>query len=75
MVRAYVLIEMVAGHSRDLVNTLSRVVGVTEVARVTGPYDVIVTLEAQDLEEISEDAIETLGETTDLSDEENSAQA
>ena len=29
----------------------------------------------EDLEEISEDAIETLGETTDLSDEENSAQA
>ena len=54
MVRSYVLIEMTAGHSRDLVNRLSRVAGVTEVARVTGPYDVIVTLEAQDLEEISD---------------------
>ena len=54
MVRAYVLIEMVAGHSRDLVNSLQGSEGVVDVARVTGPYDVIAVLTAGDMDEISD---------------------
>lgn len=54
MVRAYVLIEMVAGQSRNLVNTLKDRQGVRNVARVTGPYDVVVVLEAEDIDEISD---------------------
>ena len=53
MVRAYVLIAMAAGHSRNLVNALKGREGVRDVARVTGPYDVIVVMEAQDVDEIS----------------------
>ena len=53
MVRAYVLIEMVAGHSRNLVNSMRGQPGVLDVARVTGPYDVIAVLEGQDIDEIS----------------------
>ena len=53
MIRAYVLIEMVAGHSRNLVNYLQGRQSIRDVARVTGPYDVIAVLEGRDVEEIS----------------------
>ena len=52
-VKAYILIEMTAGHSRDLVNALMGEEQLREVDRVTGPYDVIAVLEARDLNEIS----------------------
>ena len=54
MVKAYVLIEMVAGHSRKLVGALTKRPMVREVDRVTGPYDVIAILEASDLNMISD---------------------
>ena len=53
MVIAYVLVEMVAGHSRNLVDTLEGRDAVRVVDRVTGPYDLIVTLEAPDINGIS----------------------
>ena len=53
MVRAYVLIEMVAGQSRSLVDAMTGVRGVKDAVRVTGPYDVVVVLEGRDLEGIS----------------------
>ena len=64
MVRAYVLIEMVAGHSRNLVNSLNGREDILNVARVTGPYDVIAVLEGQDIDAISNtvtEIIHTLG--------------
>lgn len=60
MVRAYILIEMVAGQSRNLVNSLSEEPSVVDVARVTGPYDVVATLEGKDIEEISSFVSETV---------------
>ena len=54
MVRAYVLIEMVAGHSRKLVTSLRGSKSVTDVDRVTGPYDVIAVLERADINAISD---------------------
>ena len=54
MVKAYILVEMVAGHSRNLVDTLNQRQSVKEVDRVTGPYDVIAVLEAADLDQISD---------------------
>ena len=53
MVRAYVLIEMGAGQSRSLVDALAGTRGVRDAVRVTGPYDVVVVLEGNDLEQIS----------------------
>lgn len=53
MVIAYILVEMVAGHSRDLVDTLGGRGAVRVVDRVTGPYDLIVILEAPDINGIS----------------------
>ena len=54
MVRAYILIEMAAGHSRNLVNSLRGREEVRDVARITGPYDVMAVLEAADVDEISD---------------------
>ena len=53
MVRAYVLIEMVAGQSRSLVDAMTAARGVRDAVRVTGPYDVVVVVERNDLEQIS----------------------
>ena len=54
MVKAFILVEMVAGHSRDLVDTLRQRQSVKDVDRVTGPYDVIAVLEADDLDQVSD---------------------
>ena len=54
MVRAYVLIEMAAGHSTNLVNLLRVRSDVVDADRVTGPYDVIALLEAEDLVKIND---------------------
>jgi DNA-binding Lrp family transcriptional regulator len=54
LVRAYILIEMVAGHSRKLATALRRSKSVTDVDRVTGPYDVIAVLEGADINAISD---------------------
>lgn len=54
MVRAYILIEMVAGHSRKLAASLRGSESVTDVDRVTGPYDVIAVLEGADINAISD---------------------
>ena len=63
MVKAYILIEMTAGNSRGLVDALRGRRQVLQVDRVTGPYDVVAVLEAEDLNEISQivvSAIHTL---------------
>ena len=45
---------MVAGHSRDLVESLRGSQAVKAVDRVTGPYDVILVMEASDINNISD---------------------
>ena len=49
MVKAYILIEVTAGHSGELVRRLKGNVKVQSVSRVTGPYDVIAIVEDDDL--------------------------
>ena len=53
MVKAYILIELMAGHSSSIVQTLDSNQSVIEVDRVTGPYDVIAVIEAVSLDEVS----------------------
>lgn len=53
MVKAYILIELMAGHSSRIVQTLNSNHSVIEADRVTGPYDVIAVIEAANLEEVS----------------------
>ncbi len=53
MVKAYVLIEMVAGYSTQFVEAMASRPGVTLTDRVTGPYDVLVVVQAEDLNSVS----------------------
>ena len=52
--RAYILIETIAGTSLDVVIELLSMAGVTEVDRITGPYDVIAMLDTEDLPAIGD---------------------
>jgi len=54
MVKAYVLIEMAAGHSGNLVRSLEDQPSVRSISRVTGPYDVIAIIEDEDLNKVHE---------------------
>ncbi len=53
MVRAFILIEMAAGYSQALVGNLAAQDGISDVVRVTGPIDVIATIEAPNIEAVS----------------------
>lgn len=62
MVRSYILIETSAGYSRKLVEFLKSQDGVMDAVKVTGPYDVVVVLQASDVSAIAgivEDKIHT----------------
>ena len=50
--RAYVLIEAEAGHIGSVIATLRTLAGVRSADAVTGPYDVVVTLETSDQRDI-----------------------
>ena len=50
--RAYVLIEAEAGQVGQVIATLRSLPGVTRADAVTGPYDVIVTVETADSRDI-----------------------
>ena len=52
--KAFVLIETAVGTTNTVVKNLRNVTGVTSVDAVVGPYDVIVVLEAEDVNTIGE---------------------
>ena len=62
--KAYVLIETTVGKTRDVMATLSGVGGMEAVDAVTGPYDIIAVIRANDLNSVGEivtDKIHTIG--------------
>lgn len=54
MGKAYILIETVVGRTKEVVAGLKTITGVQSVDTVTGPYDVIVIVEAESLNEIGD---------------------
>lgn len=52
--KAFILIETAVGKSKSAVETLRNIHGMQSVDRVTGPYDIIAVLEAQDLNAVGE---------------------
>ena len=54
MTSAYILIEALPGKAMDLINLIKGIKGVTKVDLVTGPYDVITMVEAEDLQSLGE---------------------
>jgi len=52
--RGYVLVETAVGKTRDVVDALQAVGGITAVDAVTGPYDIIAVVEADDLNAVGD---------------------
>lgn len=52
--KAFVLIETVVGRSKEVVTALKQLEGVKSVDTVTGPYDVIATVEGKTLNDIGD---------------------
>jgi len=52
--KAFVLIETVVGRNKDVVTALKQLEGVKSVNTVTGPYDVIATVEGETLNDIGD---------------------
>ena len=47
--KAYLLVETAVGKTRDVANTLSGLEGIESVDVVTGPYDIIAVISAEDM--------------------------
>ncbi len=51
--KCFVLIETAVGRSKEVVQTIGRIQGVTSADAVTGPYDVIAVIQGESLDEVS----------------------
>jgi len=52
--RAYVLIETAVGKTKEVAAAIGQLEGITSVDPVTGPYDIIVVVERESLNEVGE---------------------
>ena len=52
--KAYILIETAVGKSRDVTETLHSLKGIQTVDAVTGPYDIITVVAAEDLNAVGD---------------------
>ena len=60
---AYILIEALPGKAIDLVKKVKEIGGVKSVDLVTGPYDVIAFVEADDLKSLGEVIVRNIQST------------
>ena len=52
MVQAYILVQTEVGKAADVAKEIGKIAGVTQAEDVTGPYDVIVRAEADNVDEL-----------------------
>ena len=52
--KAYVLVEVAVGKTKDVITALRQVDGVMSVEAVTGPYDVIAVVEGKDINSVGD---------------------
>ncbi len=52
--KAFILIETAVGKSKEVVDVIRQLKGVKSVDTVTGPYDVIVVVEGENLTDIGD---------------------
>ena len=52
MVQAYILIQTEVGKAAAVATSIAEIAGVTQAEDVTGPYDVIVRAEANNVDEL-----------------------
>jgi len=54
MAKAFILIETEVGRNKEIVRSIRQLKGVTGVDYVTGPYDIIALVEAENLNDIGD---------------------
>ena len=54
LAKAFVLIETAVGRTKEVVSILNKMEGLKSVDTVTGPYDIIAVLEAENLNKIGD---------------------
>lgn len=52
MVQAYILVQTEVGKAADVASAISTITGVTQADDVTGPYDVIVRAESDNVDDL-----------------------
>jgi len=52
--KAFVLIEVTVGRTKEVVTILEKLEGIKSVDPVTGPYDIIATIETNSLNDIGD---------------------
>ncbi|HEX3955277.1 MAG: putative transcriptional regulator, AsnC family [Actinomycetia bacterium] len=52
MVQAYILIQTEVGRAADVATQIGKISGVTQAEGVTGPYDVVVRVSAEDVDDL-----------------------
>jgi DNA-binding Lrp family transcriptional regulator len=52
MVQAYILVQTEVGKAADVAKKIGKIAGVTQAEDVTGPYDVIVRAEADNVDSL-----------------------
>ena len=52
MVQAYILVQTEVGKAADVATAIGQIAGVTHADDVTGPYDVIVRAEADNVDDL-----------------------
>ena len=52
--KAFVLVETAVGKTQEVVSILNKMGGLKSVDTVTGPYDIIAVVEAEDLNKIGD---------------------
>lgn len=57
MVQAYILIQTEVGRAAAVASDVAGIEGVTRAEDVTGPYDVVVHVEAADVESLGTDVV------------------
>ena len=60
MVQAYILIQTEVGRAAAVTSDVTGISGVTRAQDVTGPYDVIVLVEADDVEHLGRVVVPTI---------------
>lgn len=67
MVQAYILIQTDVGKSRAVAAAVAQLEGVTSCEDVTGPYDAIARIEAEDLDTLGSLVIAKIQQTAGVS--------
>jgi DNA-binding Lrp family transcriptional regulator len=52
MVEAYILVQTEVGKASDVARQIAKITGITQAEDVTGPYDVIVRAQAENVDEL-----------------------